>query len=505
MGIFVSCDHFLDEIPDNRAELNTKDKITKLLVSAYPDINHCLITEMASDNADQVSGTWTSFNLLQEQAYLWKDITEADVDSPMELWNACYKCIAVANQALLVIEQEDYTGMQAQIGEALLCRAYAHFILVNVFGKHYTKENGDSDPGIPYMERTETEVAPQYERMSVAGVYEKIDADIEKGLPLISDEIYSVTKYHFNRKAAYAFATRFNLYYGNYDKVIEYATQVLTGNPESVLRNWAAEGELDDNRNIRGDAFISADNRANLLLISSFSAWGRIHGPFHLGEKYVHNNKIAYDETCKASATWGSSANLYYDIPSYQGTPKVVMRKLNEYFEVSDPVNGIGSPHIVLPVFTTDETLLCRAEAYVMKKEYENAVKDLATWQSAFTRNKSLTRATINNLYAGMAYYRPDAPTLQNTPKKALHPSFAVEAGEQENFIHCILYMRRVLTLHEGLRWFDIKRYGIEIYRRTVYDDGSVLITDRLLRDDNRRAIQLPQEVINAGLKANPR
>ena len=33
----VSCNDFLDKTPDNRTELNTDQKIAKLLVSAYPD------------------------------------------------------------------------------------------------------------------------------------------------------------------------------------------------------------------------------------------------------------------------------------------------------------------------------------------------------------------------------------------------------------------------------------------------------------------------------------
>ena len=33
----VSCNGFLDEMPDNRTELNTDQKIAKLLVSAYAD------------------------------------------------------------------------------------------------------------------------------------------------------------------------------------------------------------------------------------------------------------------------------------------------------------------------------------------------------------------------------------------------------------------------------------------------------------------------------------
>lgn len=99
-----------------------------------------------------------------------------------------------------------------------------------------------------------------------------------------------------------------------------------------------------------------------------------------------------------------------------------------------------------------------------------------------------------------MKFYTPKTPT----PKKALHPDFTVESGTQENLIHAILHVRRILTLHEGLRWFDIKRYGLEIYRRTVYNN-EITVNDELKADDSRRAIQLPQSVITAGLEANPR
>ena len=94
--------------------------------------------------------------------------------------------------------------------------------------------------GIPYSETPETQVSPQYERGNMKELYEKINADIEEGLPLINDDIYSVPKYHFNRKAAHAFAARFNLYYHNYDKVIQYANIVLGNNPEKIMRAWAA-------------------------------------------------------------------------------------------------------------------------------------------------------------------------------------------------------------------------------------------------------------------------
>ena len=59
----VSCNGFLDEMPDNRTELNTDQKIAKLLVSAYADVSPNELFELYSDNSDDSGPTYgtTSF------------------------------------------------------------------------------------------------------------------------------------------------------------------------------------------------------------------------------------------------------------------------------------------------------------------------------------------------------------------------------------------------------------------------------------------------------------
>lgn len=52
-----SCNDFLDKMPDNRAELTTEQKITRLLVSAYPSASFSMLAEMMSDNT-QDNGTF---------------------------------------------------------------------------------------------------------------------------------------------------------------------------------------------------------------------------------------------------------------------------------------------------------------------------------------------------------------------------------------------------------------------------------------------------------------
>jgi hypothetical protein len=86
-----------------------------------------------------------------------------------------------------------------------------------------------------------------------------------------------------------------------------------------------------------------------------------------------------------------------------------------------------------------------------------------------------------------------------------LNPDITIESGEQENMLQCLLHIRRIETIHDGLRWFDINRYGIVIYRRYIDSNDNVTVKDTLKVDDPRRAIQLPASVINAGLAPNPR
>ena len=136
----------------------------------------------------------------------------------------------------------------------------------------------------------------------------------------------------------------------------------------------------------------------------------------------------------------------------------------------------------------------------LLKKMYSQSAADITSWQRAYTRNKSvLTPEQINAYYNKMSFY---TPFTQQTPKKQLAPDFTIEEGMQENLIHCILHIRRITTLHEGMRWPDIKRYGILIYRR---DMANQRVTDEMPPNDLRYAIQIPRSVIVAGIQPNPR
>ena len=513
MGLMLtSCDEFLDKVPDNRAELNTSDKVTKILVAAYPESNSIVMAEMASDNAMDNGSLYTVEDKMQEESYLWTPITTQGNDSPQTFWDNCYLAVATANQALAAIEDMgNPANLQAQRGEALLCRAWGHFLLANIFCQAYSPETASNELGLPYSEAPETEVKPDYQRGTLAELYEKIEKDIEEGLPLINDEIYTVPKYHFNRKAAYAFAARFYLYYQKWDKVIEAANVVLGNTPQTMMRDWNAIYNMPSNFESRCNAYVAASSPANLLLQTAYSSMVYWLGPYSLSQRYGHNHtNIAKKETYRTAGIWGeynSGTDLYMGASCWGMEQKLYYSKYYGYFEYTDKVNGIGYRRNVIAMLTAPETLLCRAEAYAVKKDYAKALADINTWLSANSRSGiQVTADDVVNVYGNMNYMEDENGTPivageNGTPKKRLNPSgFSIEPGMQENFIHCILHMRRCETMADGLRWQDIKRYGIEIAHNR---EG--LSADILRKDDLRRAFQLPADVIDAGLQANPR
>lgn len=511
---FASCSDFLDTVPDNRAEIDTEAKVTSLLVSAYPSNYPIMMFEQASDNTAD-NGEMYGFEFQQEQdAYLWSDIkTDTDEDSPQGMWDGCYMAIASANHALQAIEQMgNPAGLNPQKGEALLCRAYAHFILANIFCEAYDPATASTKLGIPYATKPETEVAPKYERGTLEETYQHIAADLEEGLPLIDDNLYSVPKYHFNKKAAYAFATRFYLFYvkedkSNYEKVLEYGKEVLGSNPARTLRQLQADLGSITNIEERGDAYISASVDANLLITPINTSWPYVYGPYDMAKRYGMNRTVTTYETLWADAPWNSNSLFYSTLNGSE--QKLCFFKYRMYFEYTDKVNGIGYRHAVIVPFSTNETLLCCIEANILKKQpdYATAIEYMNEWVAAskgdgrYGEPTTLTLDNIKSFYDAIDYTAiPVTKDNQRTVKKHLNPCFSFVDKTQEDMIHCLLQMRRVETIHDGSRWMDVKRYGIEI---THNRDGMDPVV--LYKDDPRRAFQLPQDVIEAGLEANPR
>lgn len=483
--MLTSCEGYLDTMPDQRTELNSVKKVKDLLMSAYPTSSSLQMEEFMSDNRMDNGEKYGFPSNLLMQAYYWEDMTDINQDTPRYLWNGCYSAIASANQALLAIEElGDPEEAQPYKGEALMCRAYGHFILAKIFCMAYG-DDADTNLGIPYITAPETNVGIQYERGTLAETFAMIDKDIEAGLPLINSEAYDVPLYHFNHNAAYAFAAQFNLFYNKFDKVISYATEAIGEDPSAVLRDMDGYAQFPSSMEYTL-AYIDKDEPANLMLQQTLSWWGN---NYRSAYRYGHSREI-----CQTQTIW--SAGPYEELKVYEkvlgyGDQSIFVPKMDQFKEIENAITGSYYGRQIAFAFTTDKTLLNRAEAYVLSGQYDKAVTDLQYWYRIKKATRMPGKQELN------LFYETANPKANGKP---LNPKFTLEPGLQTNLLKAVVHARRIETVHEGERWQDIKRFGIEISHNIENDSPIVLKAH-----DLRKAVQIPASVVEAGMQSNPR
>ena len=195
---------FLTRIQTTVQNSIQRKKIISLLTSAYTSHSYAIINECLSDNTDDMGPRYSKYDdRFINQAYTWNEMKESDNDGVMNMWQGSYSAISAANHALQAIEELPEplsVKMKEAKGEALLCRAYHHFILVNEFCQNYNVNTSAKDLGIPYMTTVEAGLNPHYDRGTVAEVYSKMEKDIEEALPLVGDTHYKQPKYHLTSR-----------------------------------------------------------------------------------------------------------------------------------------------------------------------------------------------------------------------------------------------------------------------------------------------------------------
>ena len=518
VAILASCSDQLDTLPDNRTTLDTPKKIAGLLVTAYPDRTPTLFNEWMSDNTDYMGAQNSQGNRGGDQYFFWQEQTEGGNDSPEQVWMLYYEGVYKANEALAAIE--DQGGPKNDIlrnskGEALLIRAYDHFILANEFCRPYNGKTSTKDAGLYYATGIAdfSAAAEQSNRGTVADVYAKIAADIEAGIPLLNDT-YEVPKYHFNKQAAYAFATRFYLYYEKWEKAKEYADKLLGSNPAASLRDYRALQAMplskSDQAVKSAEAYCSASADCNLLVQTSVSSAGMALGPWLLSKRYTLTNYLAETELFQSNNIWGTSSNLIwkpFTVNSGESNFALLM-KLPREFEIRNTTTGSGYLRTLNVDFTMDEALLNRAEAEIMLGQNDAACADMTIWmKNFFNTNVTLTPTSVQTYFKTVPYAYADAAKMVPSFKKHISPRFTIDAegSVQESLLQCLLNFRRIETVHQGMRWMDIRRYNIEIPRRLIGANGRPSKNlDWLEKDDPRQVVQIPQSIREAGVAGNP-
>ena len=571
----TSCNDFLDKTPDTRVYLVNVEQLRQLMVDGYMGVNIGQTCEISSDNivdnnAPPTLSTGMRYNLkayslADEQLFAWEDVDkDNDNDTPSGVWQGCYGAIAVCNAVLQKVAEfeeagEDANGalsesdkekLNAVKGEALVSRAFHHWMLAQVFCMPYgTDAQNQSYLGLPYITEPETKVNPQYDRGNLADFYEKIEDDLLTGLPLINNLYYEVPKYHFNKQAANAFAARFYLFERKYNLAVHFANEAFQGaNPATLLNDIWRQDDFYYISDI-GRYATSIERPGNWMLIASYSTWWRCFvssgrfacngiakratiqgpGPSWEGVRYkiISTGEEFSMNPCFASncgSAGGSDYGAYYAGNCF------------EQFEYTDKLAGIGYCHEIRAEFTAEETLLVRAEANIMMGNIEEGFDDLHTWDENRRDNvqktssyRELTTSLLERFYTtAMNNINDENPYMSYnygiakpihidevcaTPKNV--PISADGVVDRKNatvrddwkltdaklpYLQCAQHYRRIELVHTGMRWLDIKRFGLSFKHRVGLRGEFELQTL-----DPRYAIQIPYQTIVAGFEPNKR
>jgi hypothetical protein len=468
MMVLGGCDAYLEENPDNRVELNTPEKAAQLLTSAYSSAGYNF-TEWMSDNVTYTTGVTrlTEHN----QAYQWEDIIGINQDTPTNFWNSTYDAIAHANEVLAVIDQleGEKAFKDAVKGEAYLTRAYGHFMLVNLFAQHYDEDNSRDDLGIPYVEEPEREFIKTYIRQSVREVYNKIEDDILDGLKYVDDSYYANSgKYHFNKNAALAFASRFFLFKGDYDECIEYSSEMLGSDPTTFIKDIATLLETTSNPLDFLSVTTSPGEASNLLLIRQVTNAHVNVGfwPSPSQVRSLYNSNPFNDDDVRTSLRY----------PIFLRGSGWGLGKFEFLFERLSLTSNVGFNYTIFPAFRGEEVLLNRAESYTEKNQTTQAIADLQHFvRYRYEGRPTVTLSVLRNYYG--------------------------TSNNQEALRRFIRHERQKEFMHEGLRWFDIKRFDLPVEHEYPQN-----VVETLEANDLRKVLQIPQAALDVGgLEPNPR
>ncbi len=474
----AACEKYLAEQPESSMEVsvNSEESIAELLTAAYPKASYFAFMETRTDNvAPREHGQQNGLN---EAMYNWWEFDQEDLDTPLNYWNECYRGIAHANQALelLAAYPSKTPRIRALYGEAFLLRAYLHFMLVNLWADTYRGEQSKSAPGIPYVDEPEKRDIVAYERGSVYDVYQKIERDLKLGITLVDDAYYAHPKFHFNKMAAYAFASRFYLFKGDWENVVAYATYVVES-AGAKIRDWGAYHRKEGygRRDQMWQRYASVDEAPNLMLLSVESRQTR-NLPVELYGMTLSLWESIYN---KPKQTFHVFSNSPQSVGRGRYIPKFDQLALGE-IQGSTP----RDLYVTNVAFSTDEAYLNRMEALVMLGRYEEVRVELKHYLQ-HKRGGDVTEDDLNSLMQ----------TKDATKAYQLYSPWYGLSVKQIGAVQSIAHFRRQEFMHEGLRWLDIRRFYLPVKH------GS----QRLERDDPRKTLQLPREAIASGMAPNPR
>ncbi|MDE6638748.1 MAG: RagB/SusD family nutrient uptake outer membrane protein [Muribaculaceae bacterium] len=152
-----------------------------------------------------------------------------------DIWEWGYKVVdhsarVIQASKLLqeTVSEEDEAELGVFTAESYALRAYANFVMVNIYG-HQIKVDGQdfsNEPGLVVVDQPIAD-DQQVKRSTVGQTYAAIVSDLENAIDLFETYGDRGSLFYFNLAAAYGLAARVNLYMENFEAANDYAKKAL--------------------------------------------------------------------------------------------------------------------------------------------------------------------------------------------------------------------------------------------------------------------------------------
>lgn len=226
----TSCDSFLDITPTGKVIAKTGEEYRALLTNEYKNFpKDRYMTVLRTDELLMDKRRSNSSDL---DAYLdlwrWKDENPSPTTSYFS-WRNYYHTIYIANYVIEhrgEISNATRDEVNQLVGESYMLRAYAHFLLVNLYAEPYTHCQPATTRGVPMQLTADVNAIPG--SSSVEAIYQQVLSDIAEAEKYLNVETWEAgLNYRFNKISTQAFRARTYLYMGEWQKAFDAAKEVI--------------------------------------------------------------------------------------------------------------------------------------------------------------------------------------------------------------------------------------------------------------------------------------
>ncbi|MDR1056092.1 MAG: RagB/SusD family nutrient uptake outer membrane protein [Prevotellaceae bacterium] len=428
--VFASCTDLLDQDPygeiDNEKAIETINDAQTALIGIYGELmrdywgrNAILFGDIMTDNCFPAR----SYNDHAEfQRYIYSS-SSSEIGS---IWLTLYSNVNKANNIINVIDGLSGSNSKKNDikGQALALRAYAYMELSKWFSPAYSINK--EGLGVPIVLQKSNDAKPL--RASLEETYTQIESDLlaADGLLVQKTEVTEESVKYMTLWAVKSLLARFYLYKGEYQKAVDYATEVISSNRFSIY------GNINDLANM-----LRNDKGSEIIFQIGYttSDYGNPLSGFYYDVKLSSTPRVQYVPAMRLTNLYkqfgaANSSKFGTEDIRFRNGGFFITKTTTENWESMICYKYPGNPALLeglnMPkIIRLPELYLIRAEAYSYLDKDTEALADY----------NALRKKRIEN--------------------------YVNETGLKGSKLKDEIYNERMRELcFEGFYWFDLKRAG---------------------------------------------